>query len=282
MNGQNNPSNKPDGAGHRLPSTDPPKPSDTPKADPATATRLQEVKEKMTAFERSTLRWAKVAVIMSALAAIFVCLQWWEMHSGSADTHDLAIAAGKQADAAKAQSEQAKAQTEKMAESLGKTDDLIRQATEQSKATNALALATKRSAEIAEQALKSNIDSAWEDRRPWVGLQSSECLQCSFNNDTLIIGRLVGVIANTGRTPAIKMNIQMGMSINAKRKEPIPDVDQISSRNEEMMSKLKENLTPDEIADLEANTRELFEQSVLAPYSTRSISGVVPWGETNS
>jgi hypothetical protein len=34
---------------------------------------------------------------MSGLAAVFVCLQWWEMHTGSADTKNLAAAAGTQA-----------------------------------------------------------------------------------------------------------------------------------------------------------------------------------------
>jgi hypothetical protein len=33
----------------------------------------------------------------------FICLQWCEMRSGSKDTHDLAVAAGKQADAASTQ-----------------------------------------------------------------------------------------------------------------------------------------------------------------------------------
>jgi hypothetical protein len=34
---------------------------------------------------------------MSGLAAIFVCAQWWEMHTGSEDTHLLAMSASNQA-----------------------------------------------------------------------------------------------------------------------------------------------------------------------------------------
>ena len=62
-----------------------------------------------------------------------------EMKSGGKDTHDLAVAAGKQADAAKTQSEQAKAQTEKMGAALGKTDGFIEQTATQARATNTIA-----------------------------------------------------------------------------------------------------------------------------------------------
>jgi hypothetical protein len=96
----------------------------------------------MTGFEKATLRWGKIAVLLSGLAAVFVCAQWYEMHVGGQDTHALAVAAGQQAAAANTQSQQAIAQTGKMSESLSKTDDLIR-------ATNVLAGEAKRSANIA-------------------------------------------------------------------------------------------------------------------------------------
>jgi hypothetical protein len=79
----------------------------TPAATPATAEQLTEVEEQMTGFEKSTLRWAKTAVIMSGVAAFIVCGQWWEMHEGGVDTRNLAIAAGKQADRMKELTDQA-------------------------------------------------------------------------------------------------------------------------------------------------------------------------------
>ncbi|MGA3264100.1 MAG: hypothetical protein ABSC47_08660 [Terracidiphilus sp.] len=63
-----------------------PEPISAPAASPATAKQLTEVEEHMSGFEKSTLRWAKTAVIMSGLAAVFVCAQWWEMHEGGIDT----------------------------------------------------------------------------------------------------------------------------------------------------------------------------------------------------
>ncbi len=63
--------------------------------------QLNGIEREMTGFERATLRWARVAVIMSGLAALFVCLQWWEMRQGGIDTHTLATATKTQADLAK-------------------------------------------------------------------------------------------------------------------------------------------------------------------------------------
>lgn len=67
-------------------------------AGPVTAQQLADVEKQMSSYEKATLRWAKLAVIMSALAAFFVCLQWVEMRSGSRDTKKLAEAAKETAD----------------------------------------------------------------------------------------------------------------------------------------------------------------------------------------
>lgn len=76
--------------------------------EPATAKQLKEVEKEMTGFEKSTLRWARTAVIMSGLAAAFVCLQWVEMCKGGNDTHELATQAKNQADRTKEVAEAAK------------------------------------------------------------------------------------------------------------------------------------------------------------------------------
>jgi hypothetical protein len=141
-------------------------PPATLPAQAATEEHLTKVEGEMNAFEQSTIRWARVAVLMSGAAALFVCLQWWEMHTGSGDTHALADAAKRQADAAKSLAEQATTQTNKMAESLAKTDTLIQEATAQADATNRLATEAKRSADIAHNALVIS-------NRPYVGVADS-------------------------------------------------------------------------------------------------------------
>jgi cell division protein FtsL len=77
------------------------KANDTKTTEPASAQQLTDVEKQMSGFEKSTLRWAKVAVLMSFLAAVFVCAQWYEMHQGGIDTHTLAVATKTQADITK-------------------------------------------------------------------------------------------------------------------------------------------------------------------------------------
>src|ERR1700685_11186 len=79
------------------------------------------------------------------------------MHGRGIDTHDLAVAAGKQADAAKSLADQAKAQTDKMGELIQKTSD-------QADATNKLAREAKRSADIARNTFNAV-------NRPYVGIE---------------------------------------------------------------------------------------------------------------
>ena len=142
-----------------------------------------------------------VIAVATVLYTIVAGWQLYEIHSGAKDTHDLAVAAGKQADAAKAQSEQAKAQTEKMTESLSKTDDLIRQATEQAKASNQVAQQAKRQAGIAANTLES-------EERPWMGFEH-------VNMPTKIaVGSTVSnslVYKNWGKGPAIHLLVQYQM-----------------------------------------------------------------------
>lgn len=106
--------------------------------------------------------------IVTAVAVIYQGIvmhdQLAEMHSNSDLTYHMALNAGNQAGAAKAQSEQAIKQTEKMAESLMKTDNLITQATTQATATNNLVNQAKRQTELAKTQLEFS-------ERPWVGIQ---------------------------------------------------------------------------------------------------------------
>lgn len=128
-----------------------------PETERATAQQFQEVEERMSAFERSTVRWTRVAVSVSILAAIFICAQWYEMHSGSSDTHDLAVAAENQA-----------AQTKLLAE----------RALDQAKALDKLSRQTGRSADAA----KTAAEIAELSERPWIKILGLKTLG---NNDLI-------------------------------------------------------------------------------------------------
>jgi hypothetical protein len=98
----------------------PAEPLKKPKRTFSQKWRLVSVNNKMVVYFTGVIAMATV------LYTLFAGWQLSEIHKGSKDTHDLAVAAGKQADAAKVQSEQAKAQTDKMAEqveALKKTAD---------------------------------------------------------------------------------------------------------------------------------------------------------------
>jgi hypothetical protein len=85
---------------------------------------------------------------MSFLAAIFVCAQWYEMHAGGVDTHDLAVAAGKQADRTKEIVDQMKLQA-------GATHDLAVAAGKQADASKALADLTAKQFTASQQLVES-------------------------------------------------------------------------------------------------------------------------------
>jgi len=149
-------------------------------------------------------KWTDVAIVILTVGIVFLAtMQWWEMHSGGVDTHDLAVAAGKQADAAKALAEQAKAQTDKMRESLGKTDDLIRQAAAQATATNELAGTAGKQAELTAQSVADNKTSSYREFRPYVHVTRFDFTGDLFKGE-LIKGK--ASIINSGRTPAVNVN----------------------------------------------------------------------------
>ena len=72
---------------------------------PATQEQLAKVKQEMNAFERSTLRWTRANFGVLGVTGLFICLQWYEMRSGSGDTAKLAQAAVDQATALKLQTQ---------------------------------------------------------------------------------------------------------------------------------------------------------------------------------
>jgi hypothetical protein len=120
--------------------------------------------------------------VTTAIYTFYANRQWQEMKSSGTDTHDLALAA--------------KAQTDKMTESLKKTDDLIRQATDQAKAAKTVANAAMESANTAKRQLQMS-------ERPWVYATDWSLIEpLSFTEKGGKIG--LGItLKNVGHSPAI-------------------------------------------------------------------------------
>jgi hypothetical protein len=155
-NEQQHPEQNIEVAGAEIRAVEIPQAVNRPPQQQSTKAQPSEVKREMNEFERSTIKWARVAVLMSGLAALFVCLQWYEMHTGGVDTHDLAVASGKQADRMKDFASAMKDQSDR-------TTELVAEMKEQSDATNRLAVQTQRSADIAR-------DTYNAANRPYLGV----------------------------------------------------------------------------------------------------------------
>jgi cell division protein FtsL len=162
-------------------------PSDSARkvnSGPATAQQLQDVEQQMSGFEKGTLWWAKVAVLMSFLAAVFICAQWYEMHTASKDTRTLAEAAKKQAD---------KAET---------ISTSIQQAADEMKTSNAQAKdATEKTLQRSKAILDATVATARLDQRAWLGLLIAHIYPTDGNSKI----RTEIEIVNTGKTPAINI-----------------------------------------------------------------------------
>ncbi|HEX4032394.1 MAG TPA: hypothetical protein VHX20_18660 [Terracidiphilus sp.] len=179
------------------------KPKDPIPEEAATAQQLEDVEKQMTGFERATLRWARAAVIMSGLAAIFVCLQWWEMHAGSKDTHNLAVAAANQATwtqnlAAdmKTQADRTKDLADRMKEQADETKTIADQAVIQANANT-------KSAQNAVDTLSNTKQSFRDEQRAWIGVQGTSDTK-GFTEK--LPWQVTVVFFNSGRTPA--QNVQ--------------------------------------------------------------------------
>ena len=165
-------------------------------SQPATKQQLDTVEQKMSAFERSTLRWAKLAVFLSAVAASFVYLQWREMHTGGQDTHALAVAAGNQATKMSNMSEAAD-QIRNASENMVTQEQRIADNADKAMREN-----SRQSAAV----LRESTEASHLDQRAWVGAIAFP------EPKTLDVGQKAtfgAELTNTGKTPALNIQSKM-------------------------------------------------------------------------
>jgi hypothetical protein len=191
---------------------------------PATAEQLTEVEEQMTGFEKSTLRWAKTAVIMSAIAAIFVCAQWWEMHEGGKDTHDLAVAAGNQATWTQRLADTAKIQSDRTQALADRTKDLADRMKEQADRTKTIAEQAIIQAKAARSAATTAEQSLHISERAYVAFGSPSN---DFQNGVIRVP-----VENTGRIPSGSVRIEqheVTFKMSPETAKEVPQSDVIES-----------------------------------------------------
>ncbi len=200
---------------------------------------VEQLHERMSEFEKSALRWTRITVAVSIIAAIFVCFQWVEMHTGGRDTHELAEQAKQQAEQAKKQAEAteslAKAasdqsqNTQKLAESAAtqaaNTAKLVDASDKQEKDTERLAEASAAQAKAAAAQANETSELALDAKdqigimrrqletgdRPWVKVTDAQVdsygwIDGEAGSTTLQIEFAVEV-RNAGKSPALDVNV---------------------------------------------------------------------------
>jgi hypothetical protein len=166
-------------------------------------------KAPMSPFEKNTLRVAMLGLVVTAITMLLIGLQWNEMHTGASDTHDLAVAAKSQADAAQLQAANthdlavyAKQQADNTAQEVAKLDRSIAEA-------HALALAAK----------TANTNALKADR-PWIGSVGVTVDPIQGEKE----GKIDVSVVNTGRTPAriISFRAANGYYVSLPKDPPYP------------------------------------------------------------
>lgn len=175
-------------------------PSNTETTQPATQQQLSDVEKQMTSFEKATLGWAKIAVLLSALAAAFVSAQWYEMRKGGKDTRALAQAADTQA--------------KKMAD-MSTAADKIREAAQN------LVIQDQRIADNAKASIQATQEVMRLDQRAWVVWKAIEGVPELDKTWTL-----KAYFTNSGKTPA--KNVRVNCSLTPAKDESTLDFNKLA------------------------------------------------------
>jgi len=214
-------------------------------------------------------------IINAVAMVIYVCTFNKSISEASKQTEKLISAANIQACAAtkNALSAQQSAQA---------ASDFATQAKGINTQTEAAVRQFQRIAGDSEKAMTTSAEASRLDQRPWVGLQAVQCNDCTIAADrSLNIQDLAGLIANTGRTPALQMVIDNYVAINELKSKPIPDwptIERERKEEEERAFRIPQNVPPSMAAEIAKSLENVKKEtafrksvSVLPPNGTRVL-----------
>jgi hypothetical protein len=149
-------------------------PVDPPTASEHLNATEEAIEERMSTFERSTVRLTRVSIVVAVVVGLAVIAQWWEMHTSGVDTHALAGATEKQADAASKSAQAARDFADTAALIKGGIESAVNKLDQQSKASRDLATLTRNQFALAQRPWVQ-VDTAIAIHQPevWVGNDSS-------------------------------------------------------------------------------------------------------------
>jgi hypothetical protein len=156
--------------------------------------------ETSTGWER-TKRVIDIVAGLSVIATmVFIALQWNEMRTGAADTHDLAVAAKSQADAAKSQADNTKTIAEAAKSQAENTKHLALAAADQVIKLAAGVRESHALAKAARDSMAQARDNFTKDQTPYVWATPKEPIVKIGENIRWDIQ-----YSNYGRSPALNM-----------------------------------------------------------------------------
>jgi hypothetical protein len=216
-------------------------------------------------------------VINAGATVVYVRYVKKSNEAATHQTSQLIAAANVQASAATRNADSAASMATSASQQAAYSKSIADQTLAQAKATNDLARQAALSANTAKEALQSNIELSREDRRAWVGLQGFQCAGCSIDQAgfAIIVRDFSGIVVNTGKTPALKMQIKT-VFMNGKRGAPIPDWDTVQKETSPPQPTISPNLPPDAknsiLKTMEIINRESVEMEAMPPNAVRTFT----------
>lgn len=165
----------------------------------------------MSAFERSTIRLAKVNIGVVAVTGLFICLQWCEMRSGSVDTHTLAEASRVQAQQLETLAHNAGAQSVATVEQANNTQRLADRMKDQTDQTKTIAGQAVIQAGAATSAAKTAENALHVSERAYIDIGAP---QLDMNLKSVTVPFL-----NNGHIPSGRVEVVAHESTN-----DVPDI----------------------------------------------------------
>jgi hypothetical protein len=163
-----------------------PPPVDPPQPPPNPGPEKHDDPKKMTKSEKIMV-WATCVIAVGTLvSAGAICFQWYEMHTGGADTKAIACAAEKQVRAANRSADAAQQFADTAALINGGVGDAV-------KKLDAQAMNTKNLSD-------ESRDANYRELRPYVQFQRLDVVGDIFHGDAI---KGTAYAINTGRTPAV-------------------------------------------------------------------------------
>jgi len=184
-----------------------PEPTDSQTISQVNISHYAEVNKGMSSFERDTFKLSIVAVILSAFAALFICLQWYEMYEGGIDTHKLAEAARNQATWTQGLADSAKRQSDNTLTLANRTKDLADQMKDQYHQIKIIAKQTQIQSQIATESLISV-------QRAFITVKRDLINTPNYSENGIQAWKIGISLENNGTTPAIRASQGWGYIVS--------------------------------------------------------------------